>query len=478
MAKQHPEHEPKAGLSICGGSEIATENTAFEKTPDSCVPIQLGEGVEVQGRFRYRLEKQLGRGGFGSVYLATCLENSANLAAPPASVAIKFYHLPEASVQRQLLRRELSSLLALKNQNVIKVYDWGFERSPFFMVLEYQPNGSLIDHPCYTGTPMSTDEVLKLLKHLLTALNAAHQASILHLDLKPGNVLIDSDRNFVLTDFGISQGLLVSHHVLDTGVGSPGYQSPEQRDCNRRWIGPRTDLWGVGATAWSAYTGMRLDIHQQFLRSPKGEESHGLPVVSAVRECPPELEEFLMSLLWINPAGRPGGAAEALANLQQLTAQREHGTLRRSVGGGKIRFTGQPEVSTLIESLVDPLWISICRAPRPVLKYVWFEDGEIICAEGENAYLTFVLLTGRVEVTRNGKVIAHESREGSFLGENATLTGRPRTATIQALGPVCAIMFNAAELEQFVITNPAVGIRLIKSLAIRNRFNDETHYGS
>lgn len=442
------------------------------------MPVPLGEGTEIRGRYRYRLGQQLGRGGFGSVYLAQTLEaDNGEPDAPPPEVAVKFYHMPAATDQLSLLKRELSALLALQHTNVIRVYDWGFERSPFFMVLEYHPSGSLLDHGCYDGKPLDTAGLLKLLQDLLSSLNAAHQASILHLDMKPGNVLCRGNGDYVLTDFGISQGLLVSHHVVDTGIGSPGYQSPEQRECNRRWIGPRTDLWGVGATAWSAYTGMRLDIHQQLLRDPKGEDSHGLPPVSEFRECPSELEEFLMSLLWINPAGRPGGAAEALANLQQLTAACDPNSSSRALGRANICFTGQPEVSQVIDNLVDPLWVSICSAPRPVLKYVWFKDGDVLCGQGESAYLTYVLLSGRVEVTRNGQVLARESREGTFLGENATLTGRPRTATIRADGPVCAIMFNAAELEQFVISNPAVGIRLIKTLAMRNRMNDVTNYG-
>jgi CRP-like cAMP-binding protein len=101
-----------------------------------------------------------------------------------------------------------------------------------------------------------------------------------------------------------------------------------------------------------------------------------------------------------------------------------------------------------------------------------------MCVQGEEAYPTIVLLSGAVLVERDGRPISREAREGSFLGENATLTGRPRTATIRADGPVWALMFNAAELEQFVISNPAVAIRLIKTLALRSRLNnDATLYG-
>jgi CRP-like cAMP-binding protein len=110
---------------------------------------------------------------------------------------------------------------------------------------------------------------------------------------------------------------------------------------------------------------------------------------------------------------------------------------------------------------------------------VRFQPGELLCREGEEAYRTYVILNGAVLVERDGRPIARESREGSFMGENATLTGRPRTATIRADSEVWALMFNAAELEQFVLANPAVGIRLIKTLALRSRINNNaTYYGT
>ena len=130
----------------------------------------------------------------------------------------------------------------------------------------------------------------------------------------------------------------------------------------------------------------------------------------------------------------------------------------------------------LAQRLVDPLWSSIVANPRPRLTYVEFQNGEIICAQGEHAYRTFVLLAGDIAVERNGEVIAEDNREGTFLGENATLTGRPRTASIRAVGRVQALMFNAAELEQFVVIHPAVGLRLMKALALRGRVDNETHY--
>ena len=91
----------------------------------------------------------------------------------------------------------------------------------------------------------------------------------------------------------------------------------------------------------------------------------------------------------------------------------------------------------------------------------------MLCAEGEHSYYAFLLLRGTVRVEQFGREVTRVSREGSFLGEMATLTSMPRTASMRAAGTVWAVVLNAAELERFVTSNPAMGLRVIRSLARR-----------
>jgi len=428
-------------------------------------PLQLEEGVELAGnRYRYRLVRKLGHGGFGSVFLAETLNADDSI---PNLVVLKFYHVPRTGDQRSLFRREVSSLLALKHENIITLFDWRFAHNACFLVLEYYPAGSLLDTEYFSGSPIAEETLLRIMADLLTSLNAAHQASILHLDIKPANVLRDASGGYVLTDFGISQGSLVSHFMVETGIGSPGYQAPEQRECNRRWIGPRTDLYGIGATAWALFTGVRLESRPPFPGTIEHTHGSALPLISTFRACSPDLESFIVRMTSYNPANRPGGAAEALALLNSTS--RTKSRIQSEVA--RLYQTGHPMVATVVDNLVDPLWASICSAPRPLLNYLLFHDGETLCAEGEHAYHTYVLMSGtvRVELPSGNKI--RESREGAFLGENATLTGQPRTANLVAEGDVWVLVFNAAEFEQFVVAYPAVAIRLIKTLALRCRMN-------
>lgn len=452
----------------CSSAESRIETNPMKGVAHR-VPMVLDEGQELAGKhFRYRLERRLGQGGFGSVYLATCLNRGYKDNPPPIKVVLKFFHVPSTGDQLNLFRREVSSLLAMQHERIIKLYDWRYDCQYCFLVLDYYAAGSLLDTDYFQGSLIDEESLTRIISDLLTALNAAHQASILHLDIKPANVLRDGAGGYVLTDFGISQGALISSQIMELGLGSPGYQAPEQKERNNRWIGPRTDLYGVGASAWALATGIRLELNDNIFLQGFESATVTLPPISQYREISPELESFIMELLHFDPAKRPGGAAEAMALLKSNTATRRLNKLEWT----RIFQTGHPRLKEVFEKLVDPLWASICQSPRPVLNFCYYEDKEILCNDGDDAYHTFVLLSGSVRVQRAGQTDIIISREGSFIGENATLTGCPRTATIQAEGTVWTLVFNAAELEQFVVANPAVAIRLIKTLAMRGRANN------
>ena len=95
-------------------------------------------------------------------------------------------------------------LLAIDDHRIPTVYDWSLGEGNLFVVMQYFPAGSLADAWAFLGR-RDESQVWRLITDLLSALSAAHRAGILHLDLKPSNVLLDGDGGFVLTDFGVSQ---------------------------------------------------------------------------------------------------------------------------------------------------------------------------------------------------------------------------------------------------------------------------------
>jgi len=421
-----------------------------------------GYGTELAGRYHYRLIKRISKGGFGAVYFARCLDATHETnEAPPEAVAIKILSANRAPDHLDLLKRELSSLLALQHDRIPRVYDWSLEGEIPFVAMEHFRAGDLRD-VLGRGGALAEPEVWRLLHDLLSALVAAHRASILHLDVKPANVLRDSGEGYVLTDFGVSQATRIRRGTLRSALGTPGYQAPEQREEKFELYDVRTDLYAVGATAWSMLTGIPLAERPRLVRDAQSGATYGLPPVSQFRiYCSPALEDLIMSLLVIDRAGRPGSAAEVLVRVRAVLADPNAGTTLAA----RRRSLGPADTSALIDSLVDPLLSSICRGRGFDGYFVAFEDGEQICRQGEQSYHAFLLLRGRVRVEREGRVVARIEREGAFLGEVATLTGLARTASLFAEGPVHACMFNQAELEEFVTGHPAIGIRLLRSMA-------------
>jgi hypothetical protein len=423
-------------------------------------------GTQLHGRFRYRLMKRMGGGGFGSVFFARCLDADAwRDDVPPERVAVKILGTPRRQNPVNLLKRELSALLAMQHDRIPRVYDWSIAGDYAFVVMEYFPSGNLKDL-ISPQDGVEEEAVWRLMADLLSALSAAHKASILHLDIKPANVLLDGNGGYVLTDFGVSQASRMNRGMIPMSVGTPGYQAPEQRNGEFSKYDLRTDLWGVGATVYSMATGFDLAEHQHLIRDGSEEESFGLPPISESRmPFSNELEDVVMSMLQIDPDKRPGSVAEVLARVQAIVSG--SGFEADTMAATRRSKVDDAEVEELVEGLVDPLMLSICRGRGFDRYFVKFEDGEPLCSEGEKSYYAFLLLRGTVRVSRAGEEIALLSREGTFLGEVATLTGLERTASMTALGTVWACVLNAAELERFVTCNPAIGLRVIRDMARR-----------
>jgi serine/threonine protein kinase len=423
---------------------------------------------------RYRLIRPLGAGGFGSVFLAETLDvtehGPGRTAAPPAQVAVKVLGHARETQAKNSLKRELAALLAIRAPQIPELYDWCLDGDLAFSVVQYFPGGSLADAWPEKGR-LDEEETWRLITDLLCALNAAHRASILHLDVKPSNVLLDGRGGYVLTDFGVSHASRMSRGLLHqgqiaVGLGTHGYRAPEQDSRAVQAFDLRTDLWGVGATAWALYTGIDLNRRADVLRKSQDGNIFGLKRLSDVRiSCPPPLEEIVMGLLYIEPGRRPGGAGEVLTGVRAVASG--FGLDAQTVAASRRENADQNEIHEVIDSLVDPLWASICRAPGFERYFVKFEDGEVISGVGETAHHTFLLLQGEIAIERDGERIDVENREGMLVGAISTLTGAPRQVTMRAVGTVWTCIFNEAELEQLVTCNSSVAVRIIRMMATR-----------
>jgi len=179
---------------------------------------------------RYALQRELGRGGAGAVFLAT----DTRLARP---VAVKLYH-PQARTDRGVrLRGEAQVAAAVRSPNIVRVYD--LHPTIGAVVMEYAAGLSL--RACIARGGYRRDEAEAWLLDIVGALAATHAAGWVHRDLKPGNVLLRADGRAVLTDFGLARRAGSEGPALE---GTAGYVPPEAQHGGT--VDPRADVFALG----------------------------------------------------------------------------------------------------------------------------------------------------------------------------------------------------------------------------------------
>jgi eukaryotic-like serine/threonine-protein kinase len=263
---------------------------------------------------RYALVDVLGRGGMGTVWLATDQMLERQVALKEVTFSI---HLTdeERDILRQRTLREARAAARLDHPHVTRVYDVVEEEGKPWLVMEHVSARSLQEILEEQG-PLSPAAVARIGLDVLDALDAAHDAGIVHRDVKPANVLVDDDGHACLTDFGIAtttgDSSLTTQGAL---IGSPSYMAPER--ANGEEPRPPVDLWSLGATLYAAVEG----------RPPFDRGEAMATLMSVVSEPPAPmlragpLEPVLRGLLTKDPAAR-STFATARPQLESVLAGR------------------------------------------------------------------------------------------------------------------------------------------------------------
>ena len=277
----------------------------------------------------YELLEQLGQGGMGAVWRARGPDGR--------EVALKLLRGAGAPAATRIrFGREARVLTRLRHPHVVQVFDAGVAGETPYLALELVPGGASLQARLDKWGPFPPAEAVAIARRLAGALDHVHGQGLLHRDLKPANVLLRPDGQPLLTDFGLARDLLLPDGLTVSGqqLGTPGYWSPEQARGEVQRIGPRSDLYGLGAVLYALLT---------------GEPPHGAPetiqaVLAAAERLPPPpssrrpgldpaLDALCLRCLAVEPEARLGSARELEEALAAWEAARAGGVVGPRRGG-------------------------------------------------------------------------------------------------------------------------------------------------
>ncbi|MFH8801760.1 serine/threonine-protein kinase [Streptomyces sp. NPDC017936] len=283
---------------------------------------------------RYRLVSPLGEGGMGTVWRARDEVLHREVAVKEVRAPAG---LPASDVERMYARLEREAWAAARvaNRNVVTVYDVATQDGRPWIVMELVRGISLADLLDAEG-PLAPARAAHIGAEVLAALRAAHEAGVLHRDVKPANVLLSNDDRVVLTDFGIATVEGTSALTM-TGevIGSPEFLAPER--ALGRTPGPESDLWSLGVLLYASVEGcspFRQDTPLSTLRAIVDEE---LPPPRRAGPLAPVIEGLLRK--------DPG---------ERLPADRAERDLRLVAAGGAPSGGGAPHAGTVRTTPYSP----------------------------------------------------------------------------------------------------------------------------
>lgn len=261
---------------------------------------------------RYLVESQLARGGMATVYLG----RDARLDRP---VALKIAH-PELARDQEFVARFISEARAvarLSSPNVVAVFDQGSSGDLHYIAMEYVPGPTLRELLVARGR-LSPRESLDILERVLAGLAVAHEAGIVHRDVKPENVLLGNGRTVKVADFGLARSSsTISHTKTGVLIGTAAYLAPEQ--VANGTADQRSDVYAAGVMLFEMLTGVQPHTGETPLAVAYKHVNSAVPAPSSLHsELPPALDALVALATSRDPELRPPDAGHYLRAISDV----------------------------------------------------------------------------------------------------------------------------------------------------------------
>ncbi|MEO7207300.1 MAG: serine/threonine-protein kinase [Steroidobacteraceae bacterium] len=304
-------------LAAAQGATTPNLHAAPKDRPASAAVAAVVPESERLGR--YQLEREIGRGAMGVVYLGrdTAINRMVAIKAIPLAAEFSDAELVEA---RSRFFREAETAGRLNHPNIVTIYDVGEERGLAYIAMEYLKGRHLSDY-AKSNNLLEPRRVLEIVSRTAEALGFAHKQQVVHRDIKPANLMYDPSTDVLkITDFGIAR--LSGAGSTRTGIvlGTPSFMSPEQLE--GRTVTGHSDLFSLGVSLFQLLTGQlpftadsMTGLMQQIAEAPH-------PPLRAIRPDLPACVEIVIDrALAKNPEARYDSGAQMAAALDDCRAR-------------------------------------------------------------------------------------------------------------------------------------------------------------
>ncbi|MFO0801702.1 MAG: serine/threonine-protein kinase [Gemmataceae bacterium] len=336
----HADHAASLGRFLSGQRDIAET-----LTPSSSV---LGPGFVVGG---YELREKIGQGGMGIVF-------RAHDPVLNRDVAVKLVRPAEGFGMDRLarFRFEAKTVANLDHPNVVRVFASGEVDGMPYLVMPLMEGGSLADKLTVGGV-FAPRAAAELIRDIACGVHHSHQEGLIHRDLKPGNILLDSDARPHVADFGLARSLEASTTVSGGIAGTPAYMAPEQARGDKR-LTVALDIHALGAILFQLLTGRTPFGADDILLTLKRLQDEPAPALRSFRkDAPADLEAICGKCMEKEPADRYP-SAQALADdlTRFLNGEPLAGQQRRGIFTSVRRAVDHRRDTREMSSWATPFW--------------------------------------------------------------------------------------------------------------------------
>lgn len=395
------------------------------------------DNLEGSALGKYRILRKVGSGNMASVYMG----HDPFIDRPVALKVARLDHLHEpqnSDFYKQLFFNEAQTAGLLKHPNITAIYDAGVDADRYFIVMEYIHGGNTLDRHTNTDDLLPLGNITTILYQCAMALDYAHKKGVVHRDIKPRNILLTEDKEAKITDFGVATTTEGQADDPPNHAGSPFYMSPEQ--VRREPAVAQSDLFALGVIAYELLTGKHpfqgenIDaIEHRILHSTPA------PVATLRADVPAIYQRIIDKALAKKAQHRYKSGLDMAGDISlvfdflklpkfRLTQQEKYHQIEN------LDFFKGFQDGDLWELINAAEWIELSR-------------GQNVVKEGESDASFYVLVSGEVEVRKNGREIIR-LYPGDCFGEMGLISKRTRTASIVAVSNLIVLRLRDSVIDR------------------------------